>query len=268
MKKQLITLVGLSALAVSLSSQASSIATGYGVYASTSTASSCPSYCTGDFQYDSAGTEFSNTASASQNTYAAADAFASLSGSSFLPILKAKTSATDGVGGFATAFGVQGFTYTGTDIFDFTLNYNLHGSAGLNPTGSTNTSNSLSASIAVLVGNGDLEWYPDFGTLVYEVAYNQRIVGTDDLSIFNATNVNTPGSISFSLNPGDDFYVVGSMSARSINGYADGWNTLTFDFTDDTGLTAATSVVPVPAAAWLFASGLIGLASVARRKKS
>ena len=29
----------------------------------------------------------------------------------------------------------------------------------------------------------------------------------------------------------------------------------------------ATSVVPVPAAAWLFASGLIGLAGIARRKK-
>lgn len=31
---------------------------------------------------------------------------------------------------------------------------------------------------------------------------------------------------------------------------------------------SATAVVPVPAAVWLFGSGLLGLAVVARRKKS
>ena len=34
------------------------------------------------------------------------------------------------------------------------------------------------------------------------------------------------------------------------------------------GLTYATSIVPVPAAVWLFGSGLIGLIGIARRKKS
>ena len=46
-------------------------------------------------------------------------------------------------------------------------------------------------------------------------------------------------------------------------------NTLTMQFVDDTGLVAASvSAVPVPAAVWLFGSGLIGLVGIARRKAS
>jgi hypothetical protein len=40
---------------------------------------------------------------------------------------------------------------------------------------------------------------------------------------------------------------------------------LSGDFTGSV-LTAKASVVPVPAAVWLFASGLIGLAGIGRRK--
>jgi hypothetical protein len=39
-----------------------------------------------------------------------------------------------------------------------------------------------------------------------------------------------------------------------------------FIFADD--VTFGVSAVPVPAAAWLFGSGLIGLIGIARRKKS
>ena len=39
-------------------------------------------------------------------------------------------------------------------------------------------------------------------------------------------------------------------------------------FWDDASLTATPAVVPVPAAAWLFGSGLIGLIGIARRRKS
>ena len=149
----------------------------------------------------------------------------------------------------------------------FTLDYNLHGSTGDNPTGRA-YSNNLRADVAVLVGT-DLEWYPDFATLVYEVAYNQKNVGTDSLFLNEADgdNANLSGSFSFLLNSGDEFYVVGSMEAYTENGYADAWNTLSMNFQDDIGLVAV-SAVPVPAAVWLFASGLIGLVGVARTKRS
>ncbi len=39
-------------------------------------------------------------------------------------------------------------------------------------------------------------------------------------------------------------------------------------FWDDANLTATPAVVPIPAAAWLFGSGLIGLIGIARRRKS
>lgn len=40
------------------------------------------------------------------------------------------------------------------------------------------------------------------------------------------------------------------------------------DFTGDTLIAKASPVVPVPAAVWLFGSGLLGLVGVARRKKA
>lgn len=265
MKAKTALLLGL-AVSTPLTSQAA-IISGYGAYASTSTASNCSSGCStangGDFQYDSAGVEFGSTASSTETSYATANAYSSLTGSTYLPELRVETIADTGKGGRATAFGSQGYTYTGTDPFMFTLDYNLHGSVGANPTGSINN-NELRADVAILIGN-DLEWYPSFATLVYEVAYNLDRVAVDSLFITEGIDTNTSGSISFELNSGDEFYVIGSMGARSVDGFADGWNTLSFNFEDDTGLVAV-SAVPVPAAVWLFASGIVGLASIARRK--
>jgi len=245
------------------------IISGYGAYASTSTASNCPSYCStsggGDFQYNQDGGEFSSSAFSQENSYANARASASLASTGYLPTLRVETNAGDNRGGFAEAFAVQGFTYDGTGPFTFNLDYNFDGSVGANPTGSINR-NELRADVAVLIGN-DLEFYPDWATLVYEFGSNLDNVGTDSLFITSGIDVNTSGSISFDLNAGDDFYVVTSAGARSVDGFADSWNTFSMSFEDDTGLTAASvSAVPVPAAVWLFSSGLIGLIGVARRK--
>ncbi len=48
----------------------------------------------------------------------------------------------------------------------------------------------------------------------------------------------------------------------------DGWYALTLDAAGGFTAIASTSPVPVPAAAWLFGSGLIGLIGVARRRKA
>jgi len=270
MKATTALLLGLAASSP-LTSQ-SAIISGYGAYASTSTASNCSSGCStangGDFQYNRAGVEFGTIASSTETSYATANAYSSLTGSTYLPELRVETIADAGRGGVATAFGVQGYTYTGSDPFMFTLDYNLHGSVGANPTGSINN-NGLRADVAILIGN-NLEWYPSFATLVYEVAYNLDAVAVDSVFLSDGIDANTGGSISFQLNSGDEFYVVGSVGARSVDGFADGWNTLSLNFQDDTGLAAVSAVpvsaVPVPAAVWLLASGMIGLTAVARRK--
>ena len=47
-----------------------------------------------------------------------------------------------------------------------------------------------------------------------------------------------------------------------------GFTSVTYKVHLEGSITQATSTVPVPAAAWLFGSGLMGLAGVARRRKS
>ena len=267
MKTRRILLLGM--LAGMAANAQAAIVSGYGVEASTSTASNCPSFCTtadgGDFQYDSDGGEFSLSATSTENSYGSASSSALFTGSitTYLPELNVNTSSGLDRGAFATAFGVQGYTYSGVDT-SITLDFNLHGSVGDNASGYA--SNKLRADVAVILSSS-LEWYPSFGTLVYEVA-NGPVVGNESLFISNSgLDQNAPGSITFDVFDGMDFYVVASMGATAKNGFADASNTLTMQFEDDMGLTAASvSAVPVPAAVWLFASGLVGLIGVARRK--
>jgi hypothetical protein len=247
------------------------IVNGYGANASASTASNCPSYCTtaggGDFQYDSDGGEFSNTAFAEENSYALGRAQSSLTGSTYLPELKVLASSDVRRRGGATAFGVQGFTYGGATSTTITLDLNLHGSITDNLIGYTG--NTLTAKVAVLLGSS-LNWYADFGTLVYEVAgETTQQAGVETLGLSTpGIDQSTSSFINFNINPGDDFYVVAQMAANGQNGIADAWNTLTLSFDDDTGLTATSvSTVPIPSAVWLFGSGLLGLIGISRKKK-
>lgn len=57
----------------------------------------------------------------------------------------------------------------------------------------------------------------------------------------------------------------GTMEGSIFNATSDDFSV---DFTADTVLAKAGPVVPVPAAVWLFGSGLLGLVGVARRKKA
>lgn len=99
----------------------------------------------------------------------------------------------------------------------------------------------------------------------------KKFAGYDQFTSGTSTNVNKGSTPSFTLtgsalqDDGLGGWTGTIVSAGNING--DNWNGFTnvlFSEVFEIQITA----VPVPAAAWLFASGLLGMVGVARRRKS
>jgi len=76
--------------------------------------------------------------------------------------------------------------------------------------------------------------------------------------------------VSFDIAAGDTFTIYAELKALTFGGYADAFSTLDMTFDDISNLAALGPMpaVPVPAAVWLFGSGLLGLIGIARRKKA
>lgn len=258
----ILALALLALFATSLGNLANSqVLNGYGMHASVATASNCPSFCTtangGQFSRDSDGSEFAASAFAEDTAFGIGRAEASVSGSAFLPNLRAIGSSAVGKSGEGSSFGVQGYGYSGAATKTIDLDINLH--ATVTDGASGYTANSAGASVAVLKGS-TLGWSTDFGTLVFEIAGETTSeLGLENLSL-NAASISNDDSatISFSIDPGDNFFVVASLRARAKNGSADAWNTLTLDFDDDTGLTP--TLVPEPRCCWIAAMATLLLA--------
>lgn len=254
------TVLGLC-LTMNSASQAA-IISGWGAETSSTTASSCPSYCTGTFTYDNNGGDgFSTATSNLVNTHGEPKSQATLSGTTYLPILKAYAESFGGTGAFASATGVQGYTYTGASPKTISLDLSLDGTIDLSAGGTAEAS--LEGQVAVIFTN-QLDFYTDFGTVVYEVAPPGSVAATSQ--VFGIAT----DQLTFTVNPGDDFFVWAGLQVDGMRGgIADAYNTFTMDFADDAGLQAASvSAIPAPAALWLFGSGLMGLIGVARRRKA
>jgi len=82
-------------------------------------------------------------------------------------------------------------------------------------------------------------------------------------SSFNTVGQNGVPTVLADLSMGTDDGIGGSPMD---NGPFSGFNA-NFDMTSVTVTNITTSTIPVPAAVWLFGSGLVGLAGVARRRK-
>lgn len=231
-----------------------------GIQVGTRTYANCPSYCSGDSEWS---TSFTNDSSAytEEDTYGLAKAYGDFSGDSYLPNLKLYAESVAGKGAGASANAVQGFNYLGTDTSDFTLNFNLHGSASGDA--------SLSTSIAILIGDdADTEYWHHIPTNYYEVNYGDTRGGVASAYLSNVLDGNDSNSITFSIAAGQSFYVLTEMHANAKGGIADAMNTLTMNFEDNTGLQAVYGVtntvsVPEPSTIMLF---FIALTLVVRRK--
>ena len=114
----------------------------------------------------------------------------------------------------------------------------------------------------------------DWNNLLDGPSITQNLSITGDLTIIDSEIHTWEGVTSFDLTGSgwDDVNHIGLQLQNNLSAYtfADGetaWieKKITGGSID---LSIATTVIPVPAAAWLFGSGLLGLVGVARRKKT
>ena len=284
LKKQKLGLAFLSSL-VFLPHQASaSLIGGWGVYVNSQVVGDCGSNsCSLNSDFlpnviagNESGGQHQTSGSASGYTdFGESRAYADLDGFGFLPTLRVYASSEFGENSIARAFAVQHYTYQGSDDHTIDLNFNLHGV--VNPS-VIDTTNHLKATVAVLTGSSDrfLRWepwtpYDAVGYLYEELGGNFERAGIERADIFSGEQ-DVPGSLSFNIDSGESFYVLTEITASTFAGTADGWNTLSLNFADTSGLTAAsggplnnqpTTAVPLPAT-WLML--LLPLAMLVRRK--
>lgn len=256
---------------------------GWGVNASAGSASNCPIGCTsaggGEFTGGSDGGEFQTFAFFEDVNFGDSRAEAGFSGPGFLPELKAEAQSDVGRRGNSAAFGVQGYTWTGTSDVDISFSYALSGSVEDNPSGYV--FNRIDASVAVAQGAGagpDIPWVPSFDTLVFEdiPLSGGDVVGNDSLFLTPSIE-NLTGQIDFTVGAGESFFIVMALSTIAQNGEADAFSTLSGELLSPTGgpisgLTVASAsggggvgVIPLPAAGWLSLTTLVALAGLRRR---
>ncbi len=243
----------------------------WGAQAGTSVAN-CPSFCTSfNFGPTVGGMNFFDSGLSSVvEPRGNADARATLSGGFSTPVLKARSAADAGFrGAFGTAFAVQGYTYNGAGE-TLTLDVDLDGLVTDPESDASDTSAELEV---VLYASNPFDFISDRGTLDFELgATPLEHSGGGPAAITLQLDFSNPshaqGQISIDVNPGDEFYLWAFLRAESQSGAAatsvEAFNTGTMNFLGNPNLVAAS--VPVPAALWLFGSGVVAMCSLRRRR--
>lgn len=223
------------------------------------------------------------SASVSFTTYSAEASFDPLS--TYLPTLKAQSTGLDSLFADdrtnAKAMAYQAFTSAidqtislnitlDSDVFNLPVEFPL-------PAGRS----SALANVFVYGGPDFMvnDGYCSPGKFTFDGVYlcGQRKGQSTHSPGLNFSNLFNDGSnpveidlFTFSVVAGESFGIFAELSAGSFRGFADAFNTMTMSFEDDEFISAVNipsmSVVPLPAAAWLFFTALIGLVGFTRRK--
>lgn len=171
----------------------------------------------------------------------------------------------------AGAYGLQTYQNTSGITQTYTLNLDLHGSVLKSP-----GSSYINAEVGIFTGTDLFADYTSCsGASEYLAGFDSYTCGAQIGTGFTPyIEMATDGdgqiindTASFSVGAGGTFTIYAELEALTFGGYADSFSTLSMTFDDTTNLAAlGEMVVPVPAAIWLFGSGLVGLIGISRRK--
>ncbi len=200
-----------------------------------------------------------------------------------VPVLRARAeSSMDNFFVSGAALAIQAYQFTGADNTDISLDVSLDGFVN-KPLSSSDLTGLevnvwiMSASapfifpanpvpVAELVAQIFLDSFP-VDPFIASMAWDAADNGTGAINR-STTSTDVADRLKFTLDNGDEFYLMAALSAGADGNGASAisWSTLTMDFNTQELLTA--SAVPLPAAVWLFGTGLLGLVGIARRKKA
>jgi hypothetical protein len=201
-----------------------------------------------------------------------------------VPVLRTRAESTmDDFFVSGAALGIQAYQFTGADGTAVSLDASLDGLVTKSSTSSDLTG--LEVNVWIMSASTPFTFPADpvpVSELVAQIIVDATLAGVDpfiDSMAWDAVSTGTGAinrsttstdlddRLTFSLNNGDEFYLMAALSAGAdgVGASALSWSTLTMEF-NTTDLQAA-SVVPLPAALWLFGSGLVGLISIASRKR-
>lgn len=121
---------------------------------------------------------------------------------------------------------------------------------------------------SILTANGDEHFTASFASSVGAVSFDTYRNGLGPTTVSVYSNATLLGTFTPAGNPDDKGFMGFISSGPAITSFE--WNS-TLGGRVNTGidnLRSAPMAAPVPAAAWLLGSGLIGLAGVARKRKA
>lgn len=206
------------------------------------------------------------------------------------PVLKAESHYAGGDGDdpsiSASAYAYQAYQNNSGASQTYTIDLTLHGIVN----NGSSSSNYIDALFQVYAGShivdnrsdcsSSTDCYqlrPDLGFTYSGYAFADGAALVDRNEVFSYIDI-TSGeqtlteTVSFTVAAGEEFMIFAGLKALTFGGDADAAHTFTMAFRDTSNLTALgnpnTSPVPVPAAVWLFGSGLVGLMGFKRRKDS